>query len=123
MTIFVHYHKTTGRISAWGDGDTAFLPDHAVLKLDSVVIDPRRQRIADGKLVDVDDLAAWNMPIEESTLAYRIEAELAATDQFMMPDRDVPNRGAWVKYRQALRDLSKQGGVAAAWPTRPEIKR
>lgn len=125
--VIIHFHKATGRIGAWGNADSeeSHLPDHDIVRLDTnVAVDPKRHRIAAGELVEVDDLAAWNAPTE-GDLAARIEMELAATDQFMMPDRNVPNRYAWVAYRQALRDLSKLKGAAAqlaAWPTRPDKK-
>ena len=126
--MYVHYHRNTGRIGAWGnaESETSHLPDHLVVQLDTdTVIDPRRQRIAEGALADIssDDLEAWNCPSPDE-MAARIEMELQNTDQFMMPDRDVL-REPWVAYRRALRDLSKLPDAAAqlaAWPARPDKK-
>ena len=47
-------------------------------------------------------------------------AELAKTDFTQLPDAPV-NKQAWAEYRQALRDLPAQGGLAdnAEFPERP----
>ena len=47
-------------------------------------------------------------------------AELAATDWTQLPDAPV-DKTAWAEYRQALRDLPAQGGLAeeATFPTKP----
>lgn len=47
-------------------------------------------------------------------------AELAATDFTQLPDVSV-NKESWAHYRQALRDLPNQGGLAdnAKFPERP----
>lgn len=47
-------------------------------------------------------------------------AELAATDFTQLPDAPV-DKTVWAEYRQALRDLPAQGGLAeeATFPTQP----
>jgi hypothetical protein len=47
-------------------------------------------------------------------------AELAASDWTQLPDAPV-DKAAWVTYRQALRDLPAQGGIAdaAEFPVAP----
>ena len=47
-------------------------------------------------------------------------AQLAASDFTQLPDAPV-NKDAWAEYRQALRDLPAQGGLAddAEFPERP----
>jgi hypothetical protein len=47
-------------------------------------------------------------------------AELARTDFTQLPDAPV-NKQAWAEYRQALRDLPAQGGLAddAVIPAKP----
>ena len=48
-------------------------------------------------------------------------AELARTDFTQLPDAPT-NKEAWAEYRQALRDLPAQGGLAddAKFPVKPE---
>lgn len=126
--MIIHYHRQSGRIGAWGNADCeeSYLPDHAVLRIDSEIpLDPRRQRIEHGEVMEIPerDLTMWNCPTVDE-LAARIEMELQNTDQFMMPDRDV-RREPWITYRRALRDLSKLPDAMAqvqAWPTRPDGK-
>jgi hypothetical protein len=55
----------------------------------------------------------------------RVAAELVATDQFMVPDRPLPNaeRKKWTAYRDGLRSLSDlkiPGSMILAWPARPD---
>ncbi len=47
-------------------------------------------------------------------------AELSKTDWTQLPDAPV-DKAAWATYRQALRDLPAQGGLAenAEFPTKP----
>lgn len=127
--MIVHYHKQTGRIGAWGSGDSeaSHLPDHEMVRLDDTpLIDARTHRIeiATGALIEISQA---EIAIEGAPRLIEIEAlvrgALAASDEFMMPDRVVPDREAWVTYRQALRDLSDQPDAAAmvdAWPVRPD---
>lgn len=130
MMTIIHYHRVTGRIGAWGSGDSesSHLPDHDILRLDTeLVIDPKRHKIADGEIVEVtaEELdAGWNWPTDSELVAW-IQIELNLTDQFMMPDREVADRLEWVRYRQALRNLSDLPTVKAkleAWPSRPDGK-
>lgn len=50
-------------------------------------------------------------------------AELAATDRFVLPDSPVLNKSEFEKYRQDLRDLTKQAGFPnnVIWPIKPAI--
>jgi hypothetical protein len=124
--MVIHYHKQTGRIGAWGNADSerSHLADHEIVRIDAeVLINPQRQRIEAGEIVDIDEaeLATWNCPTVDE-IAACIEAELRNTDQFMMPDRNV-DREPWIVYRQTLRDLSKLAGpieMINAWPTAPD---
>lgn len=56
----------------------------------------------------------------------RVASELARTDYTQMPDYKIApaQRATWALYRQALRDLSKNGLTGeqqlAAWPTSPD---
>ena len=47
-------------------------------------------------------------------------AELSSTDWTQLPDAPV-DKDAWAEYRQALRDLPAQGGLAedAVFPVKP----
>lgn len=47
-------------------------------------------------------------------------AELRQTDYTQLPDSPA-DKGAWTEYRQALRDLPQQGGLAddAVFPVKP----
>lgn len=127
--LVVHYHKETGRISAWGsaDSDHSHLVDHEIVRFETdVAIDPKRQKIANGALVEIapDELKLWNLPTD-GEVAARIANELTATDQYMMPDREVRDREAWVTYRKKLRDLSITSEIAMQlenWPERPDGK-
>jgi hypothetical protein len=123
----VHYHNQTGRVAVWGnaDAENSFLPDHSVIRFEEYHdIDPNRQKIANGEIVDIseNELNAWNAPLQGEVEA-AVQMELSRTDQFMMPDRDLPNRNDWIAYRKMLRDLSKRGltpaGMLAEWPIDP----
>jgi hypothetical protein len=127
--LTVHYHKVTGEIVKWGTGDSdvAHSPDHAIARLDASTtppVNPKRHRIdvASGKLVNLSaaEAALANLPTLLEVNA-AIGRELHLTDQYMVPDRPVLNRQAWIEYRQALRDLSKLAGtpaMIAGWPLR-----
>lgn len=129
MINVVHYHKDTGAIGAWGSADSteSHLPDHLIARLeDTTQIDPRTHRIdvATGGLVEksASDIAQENAPrlFEIESI---VRGALAASDEYMMPDRTVSNLDAWIIYRQALRDLSDRPDAAAmidAWPVRPD---
>jgi hypothetical protein len=133
MTTYIHYRESDGEIFGWETGvsEPSAQPDLATAALEDVVTpDPRRQRfdVAALGLVDkdADDIAASLAPTADD-LRRRIAGELAATDQFMMPDRPLTGemRAAWVTYRQALRDLSKLPTPAAqlaAWPASPALE-
>jgi hypothetical protein len=124
--IIIHYHEDTGRIAAWGSADAehSFLPHHRIIRFDGdFPINPKRQKISNDEIVDVpaSELEAWNMPLLGEVAAL-IENTLSATDQYMVPDRNVPNVNEWKTYRQALRDLSKLPTVSqmiASWPLDP----
>jgi hypothetical protein len=130
MTTYIHYRESDGEIMGWEHGvaEPSSQPDLATAALEDVVTpDPRRQRFDAATLglidKDADDIAASLAPTADD-LRSRIAGELAATDQFMMPDRPMADekRAAWVAYRQALRDLSKLSTPAeqlAAWPESP----
>lgn len=130
MTTYIHYRESDGEIMGWEHGvaEPSSQPDLATAALEDVVTpDPRRQRFDAATLglidKDADDIAASLAPTADD-LRSRIAGELAATDQFMMPDRPMTEqmRAAWVAYRQALRDLSKLPTPAeqlAAWPESP----
>ena len=70
----------------------------------------------------------WNSPIVENAtdeqkwdfLRLHRDKLLAASDWTQLPDAPV-NAASWANYRQALRDLPAQGGLAddAEFPTKP----
>jgi hypothetical protein len=126
--LIVHYHNTTGHISAWGTADSqvSHLPDHEIARFDEGTVDARTHRvdIATGRLVEktAAEIAQDNAPslFEVESI---VRGALAASDEFIMPDRTVPDRDAWIAYRQALRGLSNQPDVGAmidVWPSRPD---
>jgi hypothetical protein len=131
MTEFVfviHYHRVTGEIRNWGSDDGATEsfngPDYAIAHFDAWQdVDPTRHKID----VVTQTLAEQSPAERDAHMVPQVKAaiagELAATDQFMMPDRPLSDnaRAAWRAYRQALRDLD---GTAAhmlqTWPARPD---
>jgi Phage tail assembly chaperone protein len=124
----IHFHKITGKISAWGTGesDSSHFQDHEIVRLDVENVDPSRHMIVGGALVErsEEEIAESNRPSMQQ-VANAIAGELAASDSFMVPDRPLTNavRASWVAYRQALRDLSKLPTPAAmilAWPPHPD---
>ena len=125
--MVVHFHKATGRISAWGNGDSesSHFADHDIVRFDddAMIIDPHRDKI------DVESLALVARDTDEMLEDMRpeivaaIAAELAATDGYMVPDRPLTDqqRGAWKDYRQALRDIKGDAeAMLDAWPVRPD---
>jgi hypothetical protein len=117
--MVIHYHKQTGRIGAWGSGDSEYshLVDHAILRIDTEApIDPHWQRIEDDMIVEIDEaeLATWNCPTVDEVAA-RIEIELRRTDQFMLADYPIDDDKLehWKQYRIMLRNLSKHYQDAA----------
>jgi hypothetical protein len=92
-----------------------FVPDHLSQKVD-------------WDADDVVEMLPWEMAAARAPKSHElriaIASELAATDQYLAPDRPgtAAKRAAWETYRQALRDLSKLDGPGAmvkAWPERP----
>ena len=125
--MVVHFHKDTGRISAWGNGDSdeSHFLDHDIVRFDddAMVIDPRRDKI------DVASLALVGRSTDEMLddlrrdMVTAIAAELDATDRYMVPDRPLTEeaREQWRSYRQALRELNgNAAAMIAAWPFRPD---
>ena len=125
--MVVHFHKRTGRISAWGNGDSeaSHFPDHDIVRFDdeAVVIDPRRHKIDVASLAVVEQTRAEMIDAMRLDVTNAIAAELAATDGYMVPDRPLTEqqRDAWTAYRQALRDLRGDAeAMVSAWPFRPD---
>jgi len=70
-----------------------------------------------------DEIYEAQLP-KEYEVKSAIVRELTATDSLFAPGRPLPDSEAWLAYRQALRDLSKQGlshlDQLRAWPQRPD---
>jgi hypothetical protein len=70
-----------------------------------------------------DEKYKAQLPAEHEVKA-AIYRELETTDSLFAPGRPLENSEAWLVYRQALRDLSKQGlshlDQLRAWPQRPD---
>ena len=125
--MVVHFHKDTGRISAWGNGDSdeSHFLDHDIVRFadDAMIIDPRRDKI------DVASLAVVSLSVDEMLedmqrdVTNAIAAELDLTDRYKEPDRPLTeqHREAWKSYRQALCELNGDAeAMIAAWPFRPD---
>ncbi|UGA45948.1 phage tail assembly chaperone [Bradyrhizobium quebecense] len=147
MTV-IHYCTATGFIRSWGtlepvDGKS-HLPNHAILRIQDALYGPdvpglARSGVASvveiDPFVDMVDLATLTIVkrpaadqavllIERLALLVKlaVAAELSATDQYMVTDRNVANRETWAVYRQQLRDLSKQPDAPSMvrnWPCHP----
>lgn len=131
--LVIHYHKDTGKISAWGSGDseTSHFADHLILRLeDHGAIDPTLHKVdpEQGCICEMtqSEKAAELRPLVD----HAIRTALAASDQFipnMWPEDRPPlsseEIAAWKTYRKALRDLSKQhqnpADMLRAWPQHP----
>ena len=48
---------------------------------------------------------------------------LQKSDYTMLNDAGVANQDEWIKYRQALRDITKQDPLTVVWPQVPEVTR
>ena len=61
------------------------------------------------------DLASWRQRIKRDQL-------LAQSDWTQVSDVNLPNKQAWIDYRQALRDITKQASWPrdVVWPTIPK---
>jgi len=130
----IHYHKMTGEIILWDSssrpaGSTeSHFADHVVALIETDSVDPKSQKIANGRLVEKtrEETALAFLP-NEHEVKHAIAYELHHTDGFVSPPSDRPLKGHlaldWKPYRQALRDLSKLKGQAEmvrAWPLRPD---
>lgn len=129
----VHYDTTTGQIVSYGFGadhgdgfETSPYPGCMVALIDDQPIDARVQKF---------DSVSWkvvakDVPDPEPDPIWMVlnlvRAELAATDEFAMPDYPISetDRAAWIGYRKALRDSSKGNATSAAMlaaiPPRPD---
>lgn len=129
----IHYDTTTGQIVSYGYGadhgdgfDISPYPGCAVALVDLQEIDPRTQKF---------DPVSWkvfakDVPDPEPDPIWMVQnfvrAELAATDKYAMPDYPISDadRAAWMAYRKALRDSSKDNATSAAMlaaiPSRPD---
>lgn len=125
--MVVHFHRDTGRISAWGNGDSeeSHFPDHDIVRFDNdaMIIDPRYDKIDVASLALVARDADEMLDDLRRDMVNAIAAELGATDGYMVPDRPLTEqaREDWAAYRQALRDISGDAAaMLAAWPFRPD---
>ncbi|MGY3482213.1 hypothetical protein ACVW1C_000096 [Bradyrhizobium sp. USDA 4011] len=139
MTI-IHFCSATGYIRSWGnaepiDGKSHF-PDHGILlTAGDRDIDPLEHMVdvaLVGPFQKPEDVIVARPAVEKRALLIErialavvlaVSAELASTDQYMVPDRPVPNRDAWAAFRQALRGLSNLPDaptMARNWPARPD---
>ena len=123
----IHYHHQTGRISAWGTGDSdvSHFADHEIVRFDedAMTIDPRRDKIDVASLAVVARTTDEMLDDLRRDITAAIAAELDATDRYMVPDRPLTEqqREAWKAYRQALRELKGDAAaMVAAWPFRPD---
>lgn len=124
----IHYHRETGIIRNWGfdDGSTESFagPDYKIKRYyKSFEVDPITQRID----VETEELIAKSKEEAQEYFLHHLKMtlanDLASTDQYMMPDRDLPGnqRAAWVEYRKALRVLTGTfAEIVVAWPVRPD---
>lgn len=128
--FYVHYNKFTGKISAWGDGDSeqSHFPDHLIAVFEEEFpFDPREQKLDPVTLELVprtlDDLN------DELLIDLRSKAqvELEESNVYMLVDADVTPQqlAAWKAYRATLRGLIKATPstaiqMAQQWPTRPD---
>jgi hypothetical protein len=125
----VHYHKLTGKISAWGNGDSeqSHFPDHEIVRFDEeFVIDPKAQKfdlktfaLVPRTLEDLND----EMLID---LKACIQIELENTAAYMLVDADITPQQleAWKIYRSTLRGLLKASpksvtAILTTWPLDP----
>jgi len=81
-------------------------------------VEIERARNSSGILVDADPKltldAAWAAVREKRDFL------LAASDYTQLPDVSLPNKEAWVTYRQALRDITTLSDpYNVVWPTPP----
>ena len=71
--------------------------------------DQRYHKVIDGALVDID-------PVNDVDLLRQVRLDrnllLAKSDWTQLPDAQV-DKQAWAEYRQALRDITKQGILSA----------
>lgn len=139
----LHYETASGRIVSWGTDDgiaESHLPGCAVLVIpdadeDGNVITANQGLSGLTHKVDLTtraaialsnaELAAMNAPTM-GDVARAVSQELAASDQYMMPDHPITadDRAKWIDYRRALRDCSKgvetAGQMLALIPSRPD---
>jgi hypothetical protein len=126
----IHYDTATGQIMVYGnapdvDGADSYLDGCKVLLVEQQDIDPQTQRVdLDTRTIVPRDTPAEPAPAMPLIIA-AIRAELADTDHFMLFDYPIDDAGrdAWVSYRRALRELSRQPDARAmveAWPARPD---
>jgi hypothetical protein len=125
----VHYHKVTGKISAWGNGNSehSHFPDHEIVRFaEEFVIDPKTQkfdlttfRLVPRTLDDQNDELLIDIKA-------RIQIELENTAAYMLVDADITSQEleAWKTYRKILRAMLKAPfdravEMIARWPLDP----
>jgi hypothetical protein len=115
--INIYYRPDDGEIFGWSTGSVdAAAPDGlSLIAFDVDELDgppnSKTQKIDGGKLVEKNaaEKARALIPTE-TEIRQAVYAALSASDHLMLPDRDdisEETRAAWVKYRKALRGLSK----------------
>jgi hypothetical protein len=111
MTFGIYYRAADGEILGWTNQRDPVAPDGMSLVQfdDPIDVDPLRQKVRDGEVVDktaAEQRAARLPTLREVQQA--IFAELRRTDPLMLPDYPILSgeRHAWTVYRQMLRDLS-----------------
>src|SRR4030095_3185354 len=108
----VHYHKITGKISAWGNGDSehSHFPDHEIVRFDEeFLIDPKMQKFDVGTFALVPRTSADRNDEILIDLKARIQIELENTAAYMLVDAELTLQQleAWITYRRTLRGLFK----------------
>ena len=77
--------------------------------------------VEDMPVVEEEDALPVDNRTEADFVRFERDMRLGWSDWTMMPDTDDTHRGAWLAYRQALRDVTNQAGFpeSVVWPAQP----
>ena len=77
--------------------------------------------VEDMPVVEGEDAPPVDNRTEADFVRFERDMRLGWSDWTMMPDTDDTHRGAWLAYRQALRDVTNQAGFpeSVVWPAQP----
>lgn len=136
MQAKTFFDASTGQIMAsfYGDLSVLDLSSYESYDVLEIASDSHSQYVENGAIVNMPEKPSeysvfnyvtkqWDNPNNDigwSVVRNRRNIELSSCDWTQAQDVQLPNKQAWVEYRQALRDITNQADpFNIVWPVKP----